>query len=44
MLSRRCKECGTKFETNRKDRRFCCDKCRNKNWTKDTKRVKKDGD
>ncbi len=35
-----CKECKEPFRTNRKDRRFCCEKCRNKNWVKLNPRLK----
>lgn len=41
---RKCKECGEKFDTNRKDRRFCCEKCRNKNWIRDHPRLVNNGD
>ena len=37
---RKCKECSNSFATNRKDRRYCCDKCRNKNWVKMNPRIK----
>lgn len=38
-LQRKCKECKKEFTTNRKDRRFCCDKCRNKHWVKENPRL-----
>lgn len=41
---RNCRECRQPFSTNRKDRRYCCDKCRNKNWVKMNPRVKVNGD
>ena len=39
---RNCKECKNPFSTNSKERRFCCDNCRNKNWCRDNPRVAKE--
>lgn len=41
VKTRKCRECKKEFELTRKDRRFCCEKCRNKNWISMNPRIKK---